>query len=96
MKKQAMRVAKSAANTDVVLCTTYNRPAGKRVCDTLIRDEIPFTKIWKRIPFFLRELYHGRDEVCVISINRNRYSAARRSLDSLDPRYLNRLSVNCI
>ena len=64
--------------------------------DILLQDAIPFTKNWKRIPFYKREEYRGADQICVFSINRNLYGRARRSISQLDRMDRNRLLLNVI
>lgn len=81
---------------DVVLCRTTNRRVSNRTTDLLVRASIPFTKHWKHIPFFRREQYRGASEVCVIRINRNTYSRARRTLDGMEQRDKSRLLLNLI
>lgn len=68
---------------DVILCSTTNHRVSKHTTQILIDDAIPFTKNWKRIPFYKREEYRGASEVCVFSINRNLYCKARRSIEQL-------------
>lgn len=81
---------------DVVLCKTTNHRASNCTSKALIKDSIPFSKRWKYIPFFRRENYNGATKVCVIKINRNEYTRARRCLDSLDIIYRERLQLNII
>lgn len=83
-------------NKDVVLCETTNHKASKCTADVLMADCIPFTRVWKRVPLFKRESYKGASEVCVISINRNEYHRARRSIERVDSIYRNRLLLNII
>ncbi len=80
---------------DVVLCRSYNRTASRLACKQLLSDSIPYTMSSKRIPIFLRGTYHA-DEILTISINRNLYSKARRSIDSMDMRQQKRLLMNYI
>lgn len=94
-KKRKMKIDKSV-NRDVVLCETTNHKASKCTADALMHDSIPFTRVWKRVPFFKREDYKGASEVCVIKINRNEYSRARASLDRIDAIYKSRLLLNII
>ncbi len=81
---------------DVVLCRTTNHRVSNHATEALLRDAIPFTKNWKRVPFYKREEYQGASEVCVISINRNLYAKARRSMDGLARMDRERLSFNLI
>lgn len=81
---------------DVVLCRTTNRRVSNRTTDLLVQDAIPFTRNWKHVPFFRREQYRGASEICVIRINRNTYSKARKTLDRMEQRDRSRLLVNVI
>lgn len=81
---------------DVVLCRTTNHRVSNRTTELLVQASIPFTKNWKRVPFFRREQYRGASEVCVIRINRNTYSRARRTLDCMEKRDKARLLLNVI
>jgi len=93
--KRKMKVDRNV-NKDVELCRTTNHYASRKTAEALMESSIPFTSCWKRIPFFKREEYHGASEVCIISINRNEYSRARRSLTALDVRHRQRLLLNVI
>ena len=86
MRQRAPKLDKHV-DKDVVLCSTT---------DILLQDAIPFTKNWKRIPFYKREEYRGADQICVFSINRNLYGRARRSISQLDRMDRNRLLLNVI
>ncbi len=82
-----MAEAKKLGNfegNDIELCRTTNVRAGNHTTRLLMEEQIPFTKISKRIPFFRREKYQGASEVLVISINPHRYGQARRVLDRLE------------
>lgn len=81
---------------DVVLCSTTNHHVSKRTTDLLLQDAIPFTKNWKRIPFYKREQYRGADQICVFFINRNVYGRARRSIDQLERSDRARILLNVI
>lgn len=83
-------------NKDVVLCETTNFRAGDHTSKALVKESIPFSKRWKHIPFFRRDDYNGASKVCVIKINRNEYSKARRCIDGLDSLYRDRLLLNII
>lgn len=83
-------------NKDVVLCETTNHRVSNRTIAVLLQDSIAFTKNWKRVPFYKREAYQGASEVCVISINRNEYVQARRSIQKLERNYRDRLLLNVI
>ena len=60
---------------DVELC---------QAAQLLIENQIPFTRSFIKIPFFLREKYRGAHQFYVINTNRNRYSQARHTLDHMD------------
>lgn len=81
---------------DIVLCETTNFRAGKHVAKALNMESISFSKRWKPIPLLLRPKYKGADELCIISINRNEYTKARRALSHLAPCFFNRLEINVI
>lgn len=81
---------------DVVLCRTTNHRVSNHTTQILLDEEIPFTKNWKRIPFFKREEYRGASEVCVFSINRNLYGRARRTIDRMERMDRERLLLNVI
>ena len=83
-------------NKDVVLCETTNHRASNCTSKALLKDSISFSKRWKHIPFFRRDDYNGASEVCVIKINRNEYTRARRCLDGLESIYKDRLLLNII
>lgn len=81
---------------NVVLCETTNRFVSDRTTMLLIRDAIPFSTAWKRVPLFKRSYYNGASKVCVITTNRNMYSRARRAIDRLDRRDKERILLNVI
>ena len=81
---------------DVVLCRTTNHRVSQRTTEVLVNNAIPFTKHWKHVPFFKMEKYHGASQVCVIRINGNTYSKARRALRLMEERDRKRLLVNVI
>ena len=93
--KRKPRLAKNV-NRDVVLCRTYNRTAVRTACELLMEDSISDSQRWIRIPFFFQKECHGATEVCVVSVNRNDYTSARRSISRLDMRYRRRLAVNSL
>lgn len=93
--RKKMKLGKKI-DKDVVLCRTTNRRVSNRTTALLLQDSIPFTKNWKRVPFFMREQYRGASEVCVIRINRNTYSRARKTLDGMEQRDKARLYLNVI
>lgn len=69
---------------DVELCRTTNERISNQAAELLIKNQIPFTKDWVRIPFFKREKYRGAKQFYVIRTNRNRYGQARRAIDQMD------------
>lgn len=79
---------------DIELCWTTSERISDAAMKLLIHAQIPFTKKWLHIPFFLREKFHGAKQVYVISINRNRYSQARRVIDQLEPDYRRKLRLS--
>lgn len=93
MRKRAPRLDKHI-DKDVVLCSTTNHRVSKHTTQVLLDDAIPFTKNWKRIPFYKREAYRGASEICVFFINRNVYARARRSIAQLGRMDRDRLVVH--
>ena len=93
--KKAPRLDKHV-DKDVILCSTTNNRVSNHATEILIRDAIPFTKNWKRIPFYKREAYRGAAEVCVFSINQNLYGKARRSIEQLGRTDRDRILLNVI
>ncbi|MCR4694528.1 MAG: hypothetical protein K5773_04295 [Pseudobutyrivibrio sp.] len=83
-------------NKDVVLCETTNRIVSNRTSDLLLEQAVPFSKSWRRVPFFKRRNYNGARNVCVISISRTQYGHARRVLNLLEDRDYKRLLLNII
>ena len=81
-------------NKDVELCRTTNERISNQATQLLIANQIPFTKNLIRIPFFLRDRFHGAQQIYVISTNRNRYGQARRTIDQLDPVFKRRLVLS--
>ena len=81
-------------NKDIELCRTTNERISDQAVQLLIENQIPFTKSWIRIPFFLRERFHGASQICVISTNRNLYCQARRTIDQMDPVFKQRLVLS--
>lgn len=81
---------------DVILCSTTNHRVSNRTTQILLDDAIPFTKNWKRVPFYKREEYRGASEVCVFTINRNLYGKARRSIEQLGRMDRERILLNVI
>lgn len=79
---------------DVELCRTTNERISNQAAQLLIDNQIPFTRSWIKIPFFLREKYKGARQICIISTNRNRYGQARRTIDQLDAPFRRRLVVS--
>ena len=66
------------SGNNIELCRTTNTQVGERTAELLLRQQIPFVKNSKRIPFFRRDEYQGADRIWVISINPHRYGQARR------------------
>ncbi len=81
-------------NKDIELCRTTNARISDQAAQLLMDNQIPFTKNWIRIPFFLRERFHGASQIYVISTNRNRYCQARRTIDQMDPVFKRRLVLS--
>ena len=95
--KKIVKLGKSKdIDKDIELCWTTNERISNEATQLLINNSIPFTKNWKRIPFYKREEYRGADQICVFSINRNLYGRARRSISQLDRMDRNRLLLNVI
>ena len=44
---------------DVELCRTTNERISNQAAQLLIENQIPFTRGWIKVPFFLREKYRG-------------------------------------
>lgn len=74
----------SSIDKDIELCRTTNERISNQAAQLLMENQIPFTKNWKKIPFFLREKYRGAEQIFIIKTNRNRYSQARRAIDQMD------------
>ena len=89
-------MGRNVDRSSVVLCRTTSYHAGTVATKKLMEDSISFNKNWKRIPFFLRDRFRGASEICIISINRNEYAAARRSIDCLEHRVRRRLVLNVL
>lgn len=79
---------------DVELCRTTNERISNHAAQLLIENQIPFTRNWIKIPFFLREKYRGASQIYIISTNRNRYGQARRTIDQLDAPFKSRLILS--
>ena len=79
---------------DVELCRTTNERISNQAAQLLIENQIPFTKNFIHIPFFLRERFHGAHQICIISTTRTRYGQARRTIDQMDPAFRRRLVVS--
>ena len=43
---------------DVELCRTTNERISNQAAQLLIENQIPFTRGWIKVPFFLREKYY--------------------------------------
>lgn len=79
---------------DVELCRTTNERISEQAAQLLIANQIPFTRNWKKIPFFLREKYRGAEQIFIIKTNRNRYGQARRAIDQMDYAFRKRLKLS--
>ena len=79
---------------DVELCRTTNERISNQAAQLLIENQIPFTRGWIKVPFFLREKYRGAHQIYVIRTNRNRYGQARRTIDQLDTSFRRRLILS--
>ena len=79
---------------DVELCRTTNERISNHAARLLIENQIPFTRDWIRIPFFLREKYRGANQMFIIRTNRNRYGQARRTIDQLEAPFKRRLILS--
>lgn len=78
-------------DNDVEVCRTTNERISNQAAQLLIENQIPFTRNWIKIPFFLREKYRGASQIYVIRTNRNRYVQARRTIDQLEAPFKQRL-----
>ncbi len=76
---------------DVELCRTTNERISNQAAQLLIENQIPFTRNWIKIPFFLREKYRGASQSYIIRTNRNRYGQARRAIDQMDSLFKRKL-----
>lgn len=79
---------------DIELCRTTNERISNQAAQLLIENQIPFTRNWIKIPFFLRERYRGASQIYIISTNRNRYGQARRTIDQMEAPFRRRLVVS--
>lgn len=79
---------------DVELCRTTNERISNQAARLLMEHQIPFTRSWTRIPFFLRERYRGASQFYIIRTNRNRYGQARRVIDELEMPFKQRLVLS--
>lgn len=78
-------------DNDVEVCRTTNERISNQAARLLIENQIPFTRSWIKIPFFLREKYRGASQIYVIRTNRNRYVQARHTIDQLEAPFKQRL-----
>ncbi len=76
---------------DVEVCRTTNERISNHAARLLIENQIPFTRNWIKIPFFLREKYRGASQIYIIRTNRNCYGQARRTIDQLEAPFKSRL-----
>lgn len=81
-------------DNDVELCRTTNERISNQAALLLIENQIPFTRNWVKIPFFLREKYRGASQIYIIRTNRNRYGQARRAIDQMDAPFRQRLVLS--
>ena len=79
---------------DMELCRTTNERISNHAAQLLIENQIPFTRNWIKIPFFLREKYRGAEQMFIIRTNRNRYGQARRTIDQLEAPFKRRLILS--
>ena len=70
---------------DIELCRTTNERISDQAAQLLIENQIPFTRSFIKIPFFLREKYRGAHQF---------YSQARHTLDHMDSVFRRRLIVS--
>ena len=92
-----MAITKKLGNftgNDIELCRTTNQKASNQTVEALLNARIPFTKNYKRIPFFYIFQYNGASEMLVITINPHRYGQARRVIDQIDSIYRRRLVLS--
>ena len=54
---------------DIELCRTTNERISDQAAQLLIENQIPFTRSFIKIPFFLREKYRGAHQFYVIHTN---------------------------
>ncbi|MBQ7147226.1 MAG: hypothetical protein IJR96_00595 [Pseudobutyrivibrio sp.] len=93
--KRKPKISKNIGK-DVVLCEITNRFVSNRTTELLLEQSVPFSKKWHRVPLYRRRSYNGASKVCVISINRNQYSHARKVLTQLEEYDYNRLFWSAI
>lgn len=83
-----------AIDRDVELCRTTNERISDQAARLLIENQIPFTRNWIKVPFFLREKYRGASQIYIIRTNRNRYCQARRTIDQLEAPFRRKLVLS--
>ena len=81
-------------DNDIELCRTTNGRVSNETAEALTRQQIPFTKSSRRIPFFKRMEYQGADTLWVITINPRRYGQARRVIDGMDRAFRDRMELS--
>lgn len=81
-------------DNDVELCRTTNRRVSSETVQTLLEEQIPFTRSCQRIPFFKREAYKGASELWIISTSPRQYGRARRAIDGMERSYRERLVLS--
>lgn len=95
MKKTNYRLSRDCCY-DVVLCTTEYKYVDKGVTGALLRHAISFTRSEKKPSFVQRLRKRSRENIFVISVNRNEYFKAKRAIATLSPGLQERLSLNAI
>lgn len=91
MKRTVILGDTKQIDKDVELCRTTNERISNQAAQLLMENQIPFTRGWIRIPFFLRDKYRGATQFYTIRINRNRYGQARRTIDQMDDLFKQRI-----
>ena len=88
------RLSRNINSNYIVLCETTSKVVSRHTSDVLLQGSVPFTQNWKNVPFFLRFRYNGASRVYSISISKSQYQRARRALNTLERRDMDRLLVN--
>lgn len=79
---------------DIELCRTTNERISDQAAQLLIENQIPFTRSFIKIPFFLRENTGVHTSFMSSIPTCNRYSQARHTLDHMDSVFRRRLIVS--